>query len=281
MIHDIPCSPLGHPLFPFPFYPSVLQSRIERGDKEAAEAHTLGKLLLQETNSGEFKTWDQLKLLQDNWDGPIILKGIQHVDDAIKAIDVGISGIIISNHGGRQVDGALPSIIALENITADQRVQDTQRAGKFTVLFDSGIRTGSDVLKAIALGAQAVLVARPFMYGLAINGETGVEEVLRGLLADTEISLGLSGYKDINDIWYKKEDFMIKVLLFVTIRPPWATISIANYIAKRINTFNPTPEKPFVLGLPTGSPPIPTYKALIKLVKEGKLSYVHGTVLVH
>ncbi|KAA1472179.1 FMN-dependent alpha-hydroxy acid dehydrogenase [Dentipellis sp. KUC8613] len=197
----------------FPFYPEALRSRIANGDAQIAEAAKLGTAWLKETNSGLFKTWDQLKLLQENWDGPIILKGIQSLDDALKALEVGITGIVVSNHGGRQVDGAIPSITALEEIAGDARIKQAQLDGRFTVLFDSGIRTGSDVLKALALGAQGVFIARPFMYGLAINGQQGVEEVLRGLLADAEITLGLSGYKDLSEVWYKGEKFMRKVEL--------------------------------------------------------------------
>jgi lactate 2-monooxygenase len=123
--------------------------------------------------------------------------------------------------GGRQIDGAISTFSALEKITASSRVFRAQKEGKFTVLFDSGIRQGSDVIKAIAMGAQGVLgmymfsfaatsplmtiaVGRPFMYGLAVGGEKGVEEVLRSLLADMEITLGLSGYKSIEEIWAKR-----------------------------------------------------------------------------
>jgi lactate 2-monooxygenase len=110
-------------------------------------------------NSGTYREWQHLEVLKKLWDGPIVLKGIQTVADAHKAIEYGIEGIIVSNHGGRQLDGAIASLDALAEIGADVKVKQSG----LTVLFDSGIRTGSDVLKAIALGAKAVLVARPYM----------------------------------------------------------------------------------------------------------------------
>ncbi|KAH8980567.1 FMN-dependent dehydrogenase-domain-containing protein [Lactarius akahatsu] len=165
----------------------------------------------KEVSSGRFRTWEDLKFLRDSWDGPIVLKGIQTVDDAHAAMDAQMDGIVVSNHGGRQVDGAISSFSALEKITTSSRVLRAQKEGTFTVLFDSGIRQGSDVIKAIAMGAQGVLVGRPFMYGLAIAGEQGVEEVLRSILAETEITLGLSGYKSIKEIWAKRGAVIEKV----------------------------------------------------------------------
>ena len=103
--------------------------------------------------SGAAHTWDQLDLLKKNWDGPIVLKGIQHVDDARMAVEAGVQGIVVSNHGGRQLDGAIGSLEVLPEIV--DAVGD-----KITVLFDSGIRTGVDVLKALCLGAKGVLVGR-------------------------------------------------------------------------------------------------------------------------
>ncbi|MGM1057924.1 lactate 2-monooxygenase [Saccharothrix sp. Mg75] len=138
--------------------------------------------------TGTDKSWDQLSFLREHWDGPIVLKGIQHVDDARKAVDAGVDGIVVSNHGGRQVDGAVASLHVLPEIAdaVGERVE---------VLFDSGVRSGADVVKALALGAKAVLVGRPFAYGLAHGGEAGVRHVLRGLLADFDLTLGLSGHR--------------------------------------------------------------------------------------
>jgi lactate 2-monooxygenase len=126
--------------------------------------------------SGKAHTWDDIGFLQKHWDGPIILKGIQHVDDARKALELGIQGIVVSNHGGRQLDGAVGSLEVLPEIV--DAVGD-----EMTVLFDSGIRTGSDILKALCLGAKAVLVGRPWVYGLGIGGKQGARDALTGLLA--------------------------------------------------------------------------------------------------
>ena len=138
--------------------------------------------------TGTDRTWEQIAFLQEHWDGPIVLKGIQHVADAERAVEAGVQGIVVSNHGGRQVDGAIASLDALPRI-ADAVGNDIE------VLFDSGIRTGSDVLKALALGAKAVLVGRPWVYGLGLGGTDGVRHVLRGLLADTELAFALSGHR--------------------------------------------------------------------------------------
>jgi len=133
------------------------------------------------------KTWADLALLQENWDGPILLKGVLHPDDARRALDAGMAGVVVSNHGGRQVEGAVAALDALPGVVA--AVGD-----RATVLFDGGIRTGSDVIKALALGARAVLLGRPWVYGLALGGEVGVRHVIRSLLAEFDLSLALSGY---------------------------------------------------------------------------------------
>lgn len=147
-------------------------------------------------NSATYREWEHLEVLKKLWDGPIVLKGIQTVEDAHRAIDYGMDGIVVSNHGGRQVDGAIASLDALAEIGADDRVKKSN----LTVLFDSGIRTGSDVLKALALGAKAVLIGRPFMYGLALGGQAGVEHVFKCILADTDNMLGNMGKKSIRDL---------------------------------------------------------------------------------
>ncbi|KAI0258412.1 FMN-dependent alpha-hydroxy acid dehydrogenase [Gloeopeniophorella convolvens] len=199
----------------FPLDLDKFRATAAAGDPTAQEAAKLGAGWLREANSGRFRSWEDIKFLRENWQGPIVLKGVQTVADAHSALDAGVDGIVVSNHGGRQVDGAIGSFSALVKITASKRVREAQESRKFTVLFDSGVRTGSDVIKALAMGAQAVLaidncpsVGRPFMYGLSISGEKGVEEVLRGLLADTEITLGLSGFKNIAEIWGKREEIL-------------------------------------------------------------------------
>ena len=136
--------------------------------------------------TGASHTWDELPFLRKHWNGPIVLKGIQCVEDAHAAVKAGVQGIVVSNHGGRQVDGAVGSLEVLPEIV--DAVGD-----QVTVLFDSGIRTGVDVLKALCLGAKGVFVGRPFVYGLAVGGKLGARDVVRGLLADLEQSLGLAG----------------------------------------------------------------------------------------
>jgi isopentenyl diphosphate isomerase/L-lactate dehydrogenase-like FMN-dependent dehydrogenase len=145
------------------------------------------------TFTGVDKSWDRLPFLRQHWDGPIVLKGILHPTDARRAADAGMDGIVVSNHGGRQVDGAIAALDALPAVVA--AVGD-----RLAVLFDSGIRTGADVVKALALGARAVLIGRPFAYGLAHGGEDGVRHVLRSLLADLDLTVGLSGYRGIAEL---------------------------------------------------------------------------------
>jgi len=135
--------------------------------------------------------WEDLKFLQQHWDGPIVLKGIQSVADAEKAVEMGMQGIVVSNHGGRQQDGGIASLDQLPEIA--DAVGDN-----IEVIFDSGIRCGADIVKALALGARMVLVGRPYIYGLAIAGEAGVKHVLRSLLGDLNLTLHLSGITDVS-----------------------------------------------------------------------------------
>jgi isopentenyl diphosphate isomerase/L-lactate dehydrogenase-like FMN-dependent dehydrogenase len=138
-------------------------------------------------------TWQDLSFLRQHTSLPIFLKGIMHPDDARTALECGMDGIIVSNHGGRQVGGARAALNALPDVVAAVQNQ-------VPVLFDSGIRRGSDIIKAIALGAQAVLLGRPYTWGLALAGEQGVEEVLRNLLADLDLTLALSGYTSFKEL---------------------------------------------------------------------------------
>jgi isopentenyl diphosphate isomerase/L-lactate dehydrogenase-like FMN-dependent dehydrogenase len=138
-------------------------------------------------------TWQHLRQLREHTKLPILLKGILHPDDARKALEHGADGIIVSNHGGRQVDGAVASLDALPGVVKAV-------GNQAPVLFDSGIRRGADVLKAVALGARAVLVGRLYVWGLAVAGEQGVREVLLNLLADTDLTLALSGYSSFAEL---------------------------------------------------------------------------------
>ena len=131
-------------------------------------------------------SWEDIAFLKKHWDGPIVLKGIQTVEDALKCVEVGVQGIVVSNHGGRQVDGGVSSLGVLPRIV--DAVGD-----KFDIFFDSGIRAGADIAKAMALGAQMCLVGRPFVYGLALGGKEGVSHVLKSLLGDLELTLHLAG----------------------------------------------------------------------------------------
>jgi lactate 2-monooxygenase len=131
-------------------------------------------------------TWDDLASLREHTRLPILLKGILRSDDAQKALDYGMDGIIVSNHGGRQVDGEMASLDALPEIASVV-------AGRVPVLFDSGIRRGADAFKALALGARAVLLGRPYVFGLGVAGEQGVRDVLQNFLADLDLTLALSG----------------------------------------------------------------------------------------
>ena len=130
--------------------------------------------------------WDDLELLRRHTRLPILLKGILHPDDAGMAIDRGVGGFIVSNHGGRQVDGAIASLDALVEIVKVVR-------GRVPVLLDSGVRGGADVFKALALGATAVCLGRPYVYGLAAAGERGVREAVSNVIAELDLTLGLTG----------------------------------------------------------------------------------------
>jgi lactate 2-monooxygenase len=131
-------------------------------------------------------TWKDLAWLRQNTRLPILLKGILHPDDARQALDCGMDGIVVSNHGGRQVDGCIASLDALPAIA--EVVQ-----GKVPILLDSGVRYASDAIKALALGARAVLLGRLFIWGLAVAGEQGVRDVVHNFMADFELTMGLSG----------------------------------------------------------------------------------------
>ena len=131
-------------------------------------------------------TWDDLPWLRSLTDLPLVLKGICHPDDVRRAKDGGVDGIYCSTHGGRQANGGLPAIDCLPDVVA--------AADGLPVLFDSGIRSGTDIVKALALGATAVGVGRPYAYGLAIGGEEGVVHVLRSLLAETDLTMAVDGY---------------------------------------------------------------------------------------
>jgi lactate 2-monooxygenase len=134
---------------------------------------------------GKVLTWDHLPWLRSLTKLPLILKGICHPDDARRAIDAGIDGIYCSNHGGRQANGGIPAINLLPGIV--------EACGEIPVLFDSGVRSGSDIVKALAMGASAVGIGRPYVYGLALAGSDGVIHVLKSLLAEADLLMAIDG----------------------------------------------------------------------------------------
>jgi lactate 2-monooxygenase len=137
-------------------------------------------------------TWDDLPWLRALTKLPLLVKGICHPDDARRAIDGGVDGIYCSNHGGRQANGGLAALDMLPAVV--------EAAGKIPVLFDSGVRTGSDVIKALALGATAVGIGRPYAYGLALGGVEGIVHVLRCLLAEADLLMAVDGYARLADL---------------------------------------------------------------------------------
>jgi len=146
-----------------------------------------------ETYSRPSLSWDDLGFLRERTRLPILLKGILHPADARAAVEHGMDGIVVSNHGGRQVDGAIATMDALPAIVEEV-------AGRIPVILDSGIRSGADVFRALALGASAVGLGRPYVWGLAAGGEDGVREVIRNLRADFDLTMGLAGVASVHDI---------------------------------------------------------------------------------
>ncbi|WP_199553989.1 alpha-hydroxy-acid oxidizing protein [Sandaracinobacteroides hominis] len=177
----------GHVLenyFSDPVFQSLL-AKPPAEDKQAAVLQWMGVF-------GKVLTWDDMAWLRSITRLPMVLKGICHPDDARRAIDSGADGIYCSNHGGRQANGGIAAIDHLPGVVA--------AAGNAPVLFDSGIRSGSDVVKALALGARAVGVGRPYLYGLALNGADGAAHVLKSILAEADLMMAVNGWPTIADV---------------------------------------------------------------------------------
>ncbi len=161
-------------------FPGGLLKNLTSGDPRAAVQRFMA------TYSRPSLQWDDLKYLRQQTKLPVLLKGVLHPDDARKAVELGIDGLVVSNHGGRQIDGEIASLDALPAVAEAVN-------GKIPVLVDSGVRGGADVFKALALGATAVCLGRPYVYGLAVAGQQGVEEVIGNVLAEFDLTLGLAG----------------------------------------------------------------------------------------
>jgi lactate 2-monooxygenase len=166
------------------------RARLERPPEEDLPAALLHWVALF---SDPALTWSDLAWLREQTALPILVKGVLHRDDARAALDAGVDGIVVSNHGGRQVDGAVGALDCLPAVVDAVH-------GRVPVLLDSGVRTGADVVKAVALGARAVLVGRPYVHGLALGGEDGVRHVLRCLLAETDLTLALTGCRSLAEL---------------------------------------------------------------------------------
>ncbi|KAH9934291.1 oxidoreductase [Fomitopsis serialis] len=193
----------------FPYIAARQDELIRNGDKKATLRSEVGQRFVSEMLDPT-KVWSDLARLKAQWDGPLILKGILSPKDAELAVEHGVDGIIVSNHGGRQIDGSVSSLDALHRIMGSSAVKEAQARGTFTVLLDSGIRTGSDVFKALALGAQGVCYGRPYMYALALAGREGVDSQLRAILADFEITLGLAGIRSIEELRMNAHDLLVR-----------------------------------------------------------------------
>jgi isopentenyl diphosphate isomerase/L-lactate dehydrogenase-like FMN-dependent dehydrogenase len=138
-------------------------------------------------------SWDDLAWLRDLWPGPLAVKGIMRAEECARLIGLGVDAVVVSNHGGRQLDGVSASVEALPEVAA-------AAGGKLEVYLDGGVRRGTDVVKALALGATAVLIGRPYLYGLAVGGQRGVEDVLGILRHETDNAMALLGCPSIADI---------------------------------------------------------------------------------
>ncbi|MFJ5762953.1 alpha-hydroxy-acid oxidizing protein [Neobacillus sp. NPDC093182] len=172
--------------FSDPIFLSKLEEPPEKNVKAAS------KKALEQGNNTSF-TWKELEYICKQTSLPVILKGVTHPDDALLALEYGVAGIIVSNHGGRQLDGAVATLDVLPSIC--RAIEN-----KIPVLVDSGIRRGADIIKAIALGASAVLIGRPYAYALGVAGEIGVKEVLENFIAETELQLAISGRSTIKEV---------------------------------------------------------------------------------
>jgi lactate 2-monooxygenase len=171
------------------FTDPVFRSKLEKPPEEDVQAATAMWSMLF-GNAG--LSWDDLSWIRSLTSLPMLLKGICDPEDVQRALDRGIDGIYCSNHGGRQANGGLPALDCLPDVV--------DAAGDAPVIFDSGVRSGADVVKALALGADAVAIGRPYAYGLSVGGQAGIEHVLRSVLAETDLTMAIDGYPRIADL---------------------------------------------------------------------------------
>lgn len=181
----------GHPVWAANFVNARRRLGL-RGASEPAQT-SLRDVEDEITSTWQPISWDDLAWLRDLWSGPLVVKGIMRAEECARLIGLGVDGIVVSNHGGRQLDGVSATIEALPEVVAAV-------GGKLEVYLDGGIRRGSDVVKALALGATAVLIGRPYMYGLAARGQRGVEDVLGILRNEIDNTMALLGCPSIADI---------------------------------------------------------------------------------
>ncbi|WP_252258291.1 alpha-hydroxy-acid oxidizing protein [Erythrobacter aurantius] len=170
------------------FSDPVFRSMLDKPPEEDPKA----AIMLFAAIFGQVLTWDDMAWFKSVTDLPIVLKGICHPDDARRAVDSGADAVYCSNHGGRQANGGIATIDLLEDVV--------KASGDKPVLFDSGVRSGTDAVKALALGATAVGVGRPYTYGLAIGGAAGAAWVLRCILAEADLLMAVNGYPTLADV---------------------------------------------------------------------------------
>jgi lactate 2-monooxygenase len=172
------------------FTDAVFRSRLDKPPEEDMLT-AAATMLSMFPNLG--LTWDDFAWLREQTELPLLVKGILTAEDAALARDADVDGVIVSNHGGRQVDGAVAALDALVEVRAEL-------GDEATVLMDGGVRRGTDVVKALALGADAVLLGRPYAYGLAVGGQAAVEEVIRNLMAETDLTFALIGARNVGEL---------------------------------------------------------------------------------
>ncbi|KAJ7830050.1 FMN-dependent dehydrogenase-domain-containing protein [Mycena olivaceomarginata] len=190
--------PHTHNQPPFPFDYLGLRKKLVDQDEKAVQEATIGMAWAQEVCLGQYRSWEDLAWLRKQWEGPLILKGVLRTEDAEHAIENRIDRIVVSNHGGRQIDGEIATMDALSDIVASSVVRAAQAGGAFTVFLDSGVCTGTDVLKAVALGSDAW--AEHTSGPPVLGARTVVKQLIHQTMAEIDITLGLLGYTSLDEL---------------------------------------------------------------------------------